>query len=60
MQVASCEAAVRAAVAELGGVVNSAGSSAGDALDPITFRLHAQEVRPLLEIHGSPWLCYSF
>ena len=45
-------------MAELRELVDNAGASAGDALDPITFRLHAQEVRPLLEIYASPRLCY--
>ena len=46
-------------MAELKSLVDSAGASAGDALDPITFRLHAQEVRLLLQLPDFPWLCYN-
>jgi hypothetical protein len=48
LQVAACEAAIANAVAQLKQLVDSTAAALGDALDPITFRLHAQEVRPWL------------
>ena len=46
-QVAACETAVRAAVADLRRIVGSAAAAPADALDPITFRLYVNKVRPL-------------
>lgn len=43
-QVASCEAAVRSAVADLKRIVDSAAAAPSSALDAITYRLRAQEV----------------
>lgn len=44
LQVAACETAIKTAVAVLKRSVNSATATSPAALDPITFRLQAQDV----------------